>query len=71
MGWKLVEIADSRFWGFCAVCKISLPTTFRKPLWVLSEMVIGWSVNERQSGMPLYVGVEWMWAESDFARCAS
>jgi hypothetical protein len=24
----------SRLWGFCTVCKISLPTTFREPLWV-------------------------------------
>jgi hypothetical protein len=25
---------DSRFWGFYAACKITLPTTFREPLWV-------------------------------------
>ena len=22
------------FWGFCTVCEVNLPVTFRKPLWV-------------------------------------
>jgi hypothetical protein len=30
---------DSRFWGFCTVRKISLPTTFREPLCVPSSTV--------------------------------
>ena len=32
---------DSRFWGFGTVCRISMPTAFREPLWVPSSMVIG------------------------------
>jgi hypothetical protein len=35
---------DSQFWGFCTVCKISLPMMFQEPPWVPSSMVIGWSV---------------------------
>jgi hypothetical protein len=31
---------------------------------VPSSVVIGWSVNERQIGMPPYTEVEWVWAES-------
>jgi hypothetical protein len=26
--------------------------------------LLGWSVNERHIGMPPYIGVEWVWAES-------
>ena len=31
---------DFWFWGFCMVCKVSVPTTFREPLWFPSSMVI-------------------------------
>jgi hypothetical protein len=27
------------FWGFCTVCEVNFPTTFRKPLWVLYSLV--------------------------------
>jgi hypothetical protein len=27
-------------WGFCTVCRVSLLTTFREPLWVPYSMVI-------------------------------
>ena len=36
---------DSRFWGFSTVCRISLPTTFREPLWVSSSMVNLWPLK--------------------------
>ena len=49
---------DSRFWGFCTVCKISLPTTFRELLWIPSSMV-----TERKWAAD-WDAVEWVWAES-------
>ena len=49
--------------------EVNLPTTFRDPLWVPSSLVMSQSVNEQRSGMPHYIGVERMWAES--AVCSS
>jgi hypothetical protein len=31
---------DSWFWGFCTVSEVNFPTTFRKPLWVPSLLVM-------------------------------
>jgi hypothetical protein len=33
------------FWGFCTVCKINFPTTFREPLWIPSLMVISYTLT--------------------------
>ena len=42
---KHLSLFDFWFWGFCTVCKVNFPTTFREPLWVPSSMVISSSSN--------------------------
>jgi hypothetical protein len=47
------------FWGFCAIFEVNLSTTFRKPLWVLSSLIMLQNVNEQDgthSGLQIVFG---------------
>jgi hypothetical protein len=46
------------------VCEVNLPTTFRKPLWVPSSLVMSLNVNEQRSGVLPHIGVEGVWMGS-------
>ena len=46
------------FWGFCTVCKVNLPTTFRKPLSVPSLLVMSKNAKNQRRGMLPYIWVE-------------
>jgi hypothetical protein len=46
-------------WGFCTVCEVNFATTFWEPLWVPSSLVMSQNVNEQQSGVLPYRGVQY------------
>ena len=44
------------FWDFCTLSGVNLPTTFRKPLWVPSLLVMNRNGNNQRKGLLPYIG---------------